>query len=75
MFTLVANAVKQKIVCQAVGNPDGARLWWFVDGACVGESVGSAPFAADMVVGVHELSCSTAEGVSASVLVTVKDER
>jgi hypothetical protein len=41
----------------------------------VGESVGSAPFAADMVVGVHELSCSTAEGVSASVLVTVKDER
>ena len=31
--------------------------------------------AADMVVGVHELSCSTAEGVSASVLVTVKDER
>ncbi len=75
VFTLVSNAVKQKIVCQAVGNPDGARLWWFVDGACVGESVGSAPFAADMVVGVHELSCSTAEGVSASVLVTVKDER
>ena len=73
-FTLVPGSLKQKIVCQAVGNPEGSRLWWFVDGASAGESVGTDPFAADMIAGEHEISCSTAEGVTSSVAVTVTAE-
>ena len=74
-FALVPGSLRQRIVCQAVGNPEGARLWWFVDGALAGESEGAAQFAVDMVVGRHEISCSTAEGVSASVLVSVDDAK
>ncbi len=65
-FTLVPGSLKQKIICQAVGNPEGSRLWWFVDGASAGESVGTDPFAADMVAGEHEISCSTAEQICTS---------
>ena len=28
---LVEGELNQQIVCQAIGNPSGSRLWWFVD--------------------------------------------
>lgn len=70
-FVLVNSSMKQRIVCKVAGNPAGGRLWWFVDGAPTGETVGTAPFVADMTAGTHEIACSTAEGVSASVTVHV----
>jgi len=70
-FRLVAGGVRQKIVCQSAGNPAQVRLWWFVDGRLAGTTEGNAPLAVEMTVGRHSISCSTAEGVSASVDVTV----
>ena len=70
-LTFVAESVIQKIVCITVGNPEGSRLWWFVDGAPSGESVGNSPFVVDMEEGWHVITCATAEGVTASVHVTV----
>ncbi len=72
---LVPGGPSQKIVCKVVGNPDGSRLWWFVDGATVGESTGTEPFAVEMAPGEHEIACSTAEGVSASVTVVCEQRR
>ena len=68
-FVLVPGGPSQKIICKTVGNPEGSRLWWFVDGASVGESTGAEPFAVEMAPGEHEITCSTAEGVSAAVTV------
>ena len=70
-FCLVDGSLNQQIVCQAVGNPPGSRLWWFVDGHLEGESEGSQAKTVPMTVGKHVISCTTAEGVSASVRVTV----
>ena len=73
VFHLVQGALDQRIVCQVTGNPEGARLWWFVDGRLAGESVGLQPMTVPMAAGAHVISCSTAEGVAASVSVTVTD--
>ena len=71
VFCLVPGALNQQIVCQATGNPEGGRLWWFVDGRLAGESVGQRPMTVPMAPGKHVITCSTAEGVAASVGVTV----
>ncbi len=71
-FCLVEGGLQQKIVCQVVGNTASGRLWWFVDGAQRGETIGLAPFVWAPVEGTHTISCSTAEGVSASVEIHVK---
>ena len=73
VFRLVGGAMDQRIVCQVAGNPAGAKLWWFVDGRPAGESVGLQPMTLPMEVGQHEISCSTAEGVSATVRVRVEE--
>ena len=65
--------LNQQIVCQAVGNPAGSRLWWFVDGRLEGESEGAKPKTVPMSLGKHVISCTTAEGVSASVRITVTE--
>ena len=72
-FCLVPGAINQQIVCQAVGNPEGGRLWWFVDGHLAGESAGQRPMTIPMVAGEHVITCSTAEGVAASVGVTINE--
>ena len=72
-FRLVSGAMRQGIVCRVAGNPSGSRLWWFVDGSPVGESVGDAPFVAAMAGGGHTVSCSTADGTAASVRVNVEE--
>ena len=65
--------LQQQIVCQVAGNPEGAKLWWFVDGRPAGESVGLQPMALPMTVGAHEVTCATAEGVSSTVRVMVRE--
>jgi len=71
-FGLVPGMRQQKIVCQVAGNPDGSKLWWFVDGRSAGTTVGCAPFALDVTVGSHAISCSTADAVSAEVAIVVE---
>ncbi|MBQ3342263.1 MAG: hypothetical protein IJG84_10240 [Kiritimatiellae bacterium] len=73
MFRLVSGAMDQRIVCQVAGNPAGAKLWWFVDGRPAGESVGLQPMLLPMEAGEHEITCSTEEGVSATVRVRVEE--
>ena len=73
-FSLVPGGVRQRIVFQVAGNPEGAKLWWFMDGAPAGESVGLRPFAVDPVPGKHVVTCATAEGVSATTTIRVETE-
>lgn len=68
------NTSMQKVVCKAIGNPASSKLWWFVDGVAKGETYGSQPFAFVPTPGRHTISCSTAEGVSASVRIKVTAE-
>ena len=70
-FRLVPGLAQQRIVCTVVGNVPDGTLWWFVDGAPVGETVGSAPFAWEPTPGAHVIACATADGVTASVRVRV----
>ena len=72
-FSLVPGGVRQKVVCQVAGNPEGSKLWWFVDGAPAGESVGLRPFAVEPVPGKHVITCATAEGVSATATIRVEN--
>ena len=73
-FALVPGALNQKIVCQPIGNGAGSRLWWFVDGKLKGESVGTVPFALDVVVGEHVVTCTTENGDSATSTIRVESE-
>ena len=71
-FCFVPGLPQQKVVCQVVGNVADGKLWWFVDGQPAGETVGLAPFACTPAEGSHVISCATAEGVSSSVRIHVK---
>ncbi len=73
-FLLVSGAMRQGVVCRVAGNPDGQRLWWFVDGCPAGESMGNAPFTVELEVGRHVLACATAVGESATVGVTIEGD-
>ena len=70
-FCRVPGGIRQGIVCQVTGNPEGSKLWWFVDGAPAGESAGLAPFTVDPEPGRHVITCATAEGVTAVVSIQV----
>lgn len=74
VFCLVPGMEQQRIICQVVGNPRSSRLWWFDNGMPRGTSTGLDPFVMDMREGAHVLSCSTAEGVTASVEITVESD-
>ena len=71
-FHLVPGLAQQRVVCTVVGNVESGVLWWFVDGAPAGETVGSAPFAWEPTPGAHVISCATVDGVTASVRVRVR---
>lgn len=62
---------QQRLICEAVGGTKPGRLWWLLDGIPVGESAVGAPFAVELSVGGHTITCTTAEGVAASVGITV----
>ena len=70
-FRLVKGIPGQKVVCKVAGNVPDGRLWWFVDGRNAGETRGARPFAWTPEPGEHRIACSTDDGVSASVRVTV----
>ena len=70
-FKLVSGMAQQKIVCKVSGNPDGEKLWWFCNGSMAGETTGSEKFVMEMKAGKHHISCTTAEGISASVNIEV----
>ena len=67
-----SGAPQTRVVCTVSGNPEGSRLWWFADGIASGESTGVSPFAVSLSPGDHVITCSTSEGVSASVLVHIR---
>ena len=67
-----AGAPQTRVVCTVSGNPEGSSLWWFADGIASGESTGVSPFAVSLSPGDHVITCSTSEGVSASVLVHIR---
>lgn len=71
VFRLVESLPSQRIVCTATGNIESGRLWWFVDGQAAGETIGQQKFVWTPELGTHRISCSTANGVSASVSVSV----
>ena len=73
-FRLVEGLAAQRIVCTVVGNPPGGKLWWFVDGQPAGETRGAQKYAWTPVLGAHRISCATADGVAASVRITVVKE-
>ena len=70
-FHLVPGIDQQRVVCTVAGNTADGRLWWFVDGQPLGETVGDAPFAWTPEVGKHVVTCATADGVTASAGFTV----
>ena len=72
VFRLVPGGPRQRLVATVVGNPDGRRLWWFIDGAPVGETVGTQPFVSDMTPGRHVIVCAAADGESAETSVLVE---
>lgn len=74
-FRLVPGALDQRIVCQVGDVPQETRLWWFLDGALVGESLGRAPFAVAMTPGDHVIACTTEEGLAACASVNVMEEQ
>jgi penicillin-binding protein 1C len=71
-FKMVDGMRQQRIVCRPSGAASGERLWWFVDGASVGETEGTAPLALEMSCGRHVLTCTTANGVAAESVFTVE---
>ena len=71
-FKIVPGSLDQRIVCQVGEVASGTRLWWFVDGSPVGESVGRAPFPVAMTPGEHVVTCAASDGAAASATVTVE---
>lgn len=65
-FHLVQGIDQQRVVCTVAGNTASGRLWWFVDGKPLGETVGDAPFVWMPTIGRHVVTCATADGVTAS---------
>ena len=71
-FHLVPGIDQQRVVCTVAGNTADGRLWWFVDGRPLGETVGDAPFVWTPEPGSHTVTCATADGVTAASSFTVK---
>ena len=71
-FILMPGEHEKTVVCRVIGNPPGARLWWFVGGAPAGASTGTHPFTLVLTPGSHEISCATAEGDYSSISVSVE---
>lgn len=57
-----------RVSCEASGAPEGATLWWSVDGVPAGSQPAARPFAAEIrTPGRHSVSCADASGSSAAV--------
>ena len=65
IFCQVEGVHQQRIVCRTVGNEEGGKLWWFMDGVPLGESSGAEPFVAEMKSGRHTVACVKSDGTVA----------
>ena len=73
-FTLVEGMAQQRIGCEAIGNPDGCALWWFIDGAAAGRTIGREPFALEPSPGEHTVTCADSSGAAASATFVVEQQ-
>ena len=71
VFCMVEGMGQQRIVCRTVGNEEGGRLWWFMDGVPSGESAGAESFVAEMLPGRHTVACVKSDGTVAESTFTV----
>lgn len=71
-FEYVEGMRQQKIVVKVAGNPSDSRLWWFLDGKAVGETLGRDSLILEMERGQHNLVCVTADGVRAETAYAVE---
>lgn len=72
-FECVEGLDQQALVAKVINNPDGCRLWWFLDGQPVGESMGESPMKLPLTPGPHVLTCATADGETATAHYTVAE--
>ena len=70
-FAVDASTKQARIVCRVLGNAPDVKLWWFVDGVAVGETVGLNPMVLEFPPGKHYLVCTTAAGKTAEVSFSV----
>ncbi len=71
-YYLVPGIDRQRIVCKVVGHPEHERLWWFVDGERKGVTEGTNPFVWEPTLGPHKITCTTRDGKTASVHITIQ---
>lgn len=64
VFRLLEGEETQALVCRVAGVEETTRLWWFVDGASAGETIGHRPFVAALGVGRHEIRCVTEDSAA-----------
>ena len=72
-FVFLPDMPQQRLVASVINNPDGVRLWWFLDGVPVGESTGTKPFVTDLLPGDHVLTCATQDGACAQTRFSVRE--
>ena len=72
-FRLVGGDLRQSVVCRALGNPDGRKLWWFVDNVLAGTTEGGGSLEVPMTPGSHTVTCATASGEIATSAFTVTE--
>lgn len=70
-FRLVPGMPQQSIAMEAAGLERGEQAWWFIDGILAGTGDSSGKFAASLLPGKHSITCSTADGRSDCVNITV----
>ena len=73
VLELVGGMAQQGLACQAAGAAADERLWWFVDGAPVGETVGPRPVSVALEPGDHVITCAAGDGRSSSVSISVTE--
>lgn len=73
VYKLIDSDLPQRLVAKTAGFPEGTRLWWFLDGVPAGETAGPSPFTCALTPGSHTLSCSAADGSTASTTFTVEE--
>ena len=72
VFTRVTGVGSEQLVCTAAGAAPGERIWWFCDSVPVGVSSDGVPLAIPLAAGRHDLTCTTADGRTASVAFEVR---
>ena len=72
VLELVKGMAQQGVACQAAAVAADQKLWWFVDGAPAGETLGPRSLAVELGPGDHVISCASDDGRSASVSISIE---